>query len=119
MYPSSDSEFEEEDTSTITDILSRLHKKWPALNYPQYETALHEKGIAYVVNAIDFGPDFYKEKVGMADGAVGPFVKLVGTQAQRDSKAAVRRAKKGKKRARVQGPVVDGEENMVSPSSNT
>ncbi|KAJ7768766.1 hypothetical protein B0H14DRAFT_2178024, partial [Mycena olivaceomarginata] len=37
---------------SISEVLSFLHQKMPALNYPQYEGALRQQGIAYA-NAVD------------------------------------------------------------------
>jgi hypothetical protein len=93
---SSDDDSDEDDEAlTIVDVLQELHKKFPALNYPQYAEALKEKGIIYATSALDFDKLYYKDSVGMADGAIGQFVKRVGKM--------VRAAKKrnGKKRART------------------
>ncbi|KAJ6524816.1 hypothetical protein B0H19DRAFT_910175, partial [Mycena capillaripes] len=51
---SDDDESEDEDllAASITEVLSLLDHKMPALNYPQYEPVLRQQGIAYA-NAVD------------------------------------------------------------------
>jgi hypothetical protein len=75
---------------SISDVLSFLHKTMPSLNYPQYEGALRQQGIAYA-NAVDgFDRDFFVD-IGMAKGAVKEFIRV----AKKIAKG------KGNKRARV------------------
>ena len=71
----------------LSDILADLHLKFPKLNLPQYEAALEEHGIVYGDCVADFDRNFYIS-LGMAPGAVGPFLK------------GVRKAVKQEKRAR-------------------
>ena len=92
---SDDDSDDDDDALTIADVLQELHKKFPALNYPQYTEALKEKGIIYATSALDFDNLYYKDSVGMADGAIGQFVKRTGKMV----KAAKKR--NGKKRART------------------
>jgi hypothetical protein len=95
---SDDDESDDEDlqAASITEVLSMLDNKMPALNYPQYEAALRQQGIAYA-NAVDgFEREFFVDEIGMARGAVKEFVRLANKVAKG----------KGKKRARV-----DGEKN--------
>ncbi|KAJ7687118.1 hypothetical protein B0H17DRAFT_1302112 [Mycena rosella] len=91
----SSSSDDDDDALTITDVLQELDKKYPALQYLQYSPALAAKGIFYASSALGFDHAYYKDNVGMADGAIGAFVKRVGKM--------VRAAKKrnGKKRART------------------
>ncbi|KAJ7687052.1 hypothetical protein B0H17DRAFT_1125737 [Mycena rosella] len=91
----SSSDDDDDDALTITDVLQELDKKYPALQYLQYSPALAAKGIVYASSALGFDHAYYKDNVGMADGAIGAFVKRVGKM--------VRAAKKrnGKKQART------------------
>ena len=86
----------DEDTAseslTISDILTELHARYPKLDFPQYEGLLAEKGIVYAESAMDFDKDFYFN-LGIAEGAVGSFMKGIGK--------ALHRKKKGKKSAKV------------------
>lgn len=87
----------------IDDVLSELNKKFPALDYPQYATALKAKGIAYASSVVGLGASYYKENIGMVDGAIEPFIK----RTRKMVKAAKKR--NGKKRARSGGD--DDKEN--------
>jgi hypothetical protein len=60
----------------LSNILTDLHLKFPKLNLPQYEAALEEHGIVYSESIADFDRNFYVT-LGMAQGAVGPFLKGV------------------------------------------
>ncbi|KAJ6614275.1 hypothetical protein B0H10DRAFT_1803816 [Mycena sp. CBHHK59/15] len=86
---------DDNDALTIADVLQELHKKFPALDYPQYADALKEKGIIYATSVLDIDNLYYKDNVGMADGAIRQFVKHTGKMV----KAAKKR--NGKKRART------------------
>ncbi|KAJ6490434.1 hypothetical protein DFH09DRAFT_1454369 [Mycena vulgaris] len=78
----------------IDDVLNELNKKFPALDYPQYATALKAKGIAYASSVVGLGASYYKENIGMVDGAIEPFIK----RTRKMMKAVKKR--NGKKRAR-------------------
>ncbi|KAJ6524180.1 hypothetical protein B0H19DRAFT_972217, partial [Mycena capillaripes] len=95
-----DSDSDDDDMLTVSAVLEELHQKYPALNYPQYVDALALKGIVYAATVVDFSKDYYKENVGMADGAIATFLKK--------SEKMVRSAKKrnGKKRARSSENVI-------------
>ncbi|KAJ7456408.1 hypothetical protein B0H11DRAFT_1739317 [Mycena galericulata] len=95
---SDDDSDDSDDALTIVEVLQELHKKYPALNYLQYSPALEAKGIIYASSALGFDHAYYKDNVGMADGAIGAFVKRAGKM--------VRAVKKrnGKKRARTTVP---------------
>jgi hypothetical protein len=92
---SSDEESDDDDPLRISDVLRELHEKFPDLDYMQYAEALRAKGIVYASSALEFGKTYYKENVGMADGAIGGFIK----RAEKMVKAAKKR--NGKKRART------------------
>ncbi|KAJ6607194.1 hypothetical protein B0H10DRAFT_1956454 [Mycena sp. CBHHK59/15] len=95
---SSDDDSDDGDALTIVEVLQELHKKYPVLNYLQYSPALEAKGIIYASSALGFDHAYYKDNVGMADGAIGAFVKRAGKM--------VRTVKKrnAKKRARTTAP---------------
>ncbi|KAJ6507806.1 hypothetical protein C8R47DRAFT_966359 [Mycena vitilis] len=95
---SDDESDDDEDALTIVDVLRELNKKYPALNFLQYSAALEHKGIVYANSALEFDRTYFKDSVGMADGAIGAFIKKVGKMV----KAAKKR--NGKKRARVDAP---------------
>ena len=71
---------EEENEFDIMKILDQLHRKYLALNFPQYERSLHKFGITYLVTANMFNADFYIEKVGMPDGAAVLFNECVSKE---------------------------------------
>ena len=77
---------------TISDVLIKLHVRYPKLNFPQYEDVLADKGIVYAESAGDFDRDFYLE-LGIPEGAIGPFIEGINR--------ALYRKKKGKKRAKL------------------
>jgi len=54
-------------------ILNDLDVKFPKLNLPQYMPLLEEKGIVYVESVFDFDRKYYID-LGLAEGAVGPFL---------------------------------------------
>jgi len=93
--PSSDedSDSDDDDGLTVAAVLEELHQTFPALNYPQYVDALAAKGIVYASSALEFDKTYYKENVGMADGAIKKFLKKSGKM--------VNKKRHGKKRARV------------------
>ncbi|KAJ6619071.1 hypothetical protein B0H10DRAFT_2217138 [Mycena sp. CBHHK59/15] len=92
---SSDDDSDDEDVLPVSDVLRALDEKYPALNYLQYAEGLKAQGIMYASSALDFDNTYYKQTVGMADGAIGNFLRKTGKM--------VRAVKKrnGKKRARV------------------
>ncbi|KAJ7127664.1 hypothetical protein C8R44DRAFT_616163 [Mycena epipterygia] len=92
---SDESDSDDDDTLLISDILRELQAKFPALDYLQYANALQAQGIVYASSALDFDHAYYKATVGMADGAIGKFIKKAKKMVKDTKKA------KGKKRARV------------------
>lgn len=79
----------------IATVLADLHKSYPAFNFPSYEAALKGKGIMYANSAVDFDRDYY-QKLGLADGAIGPFLAYCKKVVKR-----VRKTSRKKKLARV------------------
>ncbi|KAJ7018948.1 hypothetical protein C8F04DRAFT_1324746 [Mycena alexandri] len=101
---SSDSESDSDDEPlTIADVLQKLHAKFPDLKYPQYSDALKAKGIIYAHSALDFDVAYFKAEIGMADGAVGGFIKCAKKMVR-----AAKKQKKGNKRARQDAEGSDG-----------
>ncbi|KAJ6616838.1 hypothetical protein B0H10DRAFT_2219178 [Mycena sp. CBHHK59/15] len=89
---SDESDSDDDDTLLISDVLCELQAKFPALDYLQYANA---QGIVYASSALDFDHAYYKATVGMADGAIGKFIKKAKKMVKDTKKA------KGKKHARV------------------
>lgn len=84
----------------LTEVLADLNTKYPKLHFDQYEAILEEHGIVYVESVSEFMKGFFVG-LGMAEGAVGPFLK--GTR------KALLREKRDRKLARV-----DHKENEIS-----
>jgi hypothetical protein len=79
----------------IASVLDRLDGKQSALNFCQYKAALERDGIAYACSVGDFDREFYVKKIGMAEGAVAPFLR--GAKKMLDvSRKAAKRAKHNK-----------------------
>jgi hypothetical protein len=72
----------------LSDVLGDLHVRFPKLNFPQYEPLLEEHGIFYAESVADFDREFYVTVVGMAEGAVRPFLKGVHAAIKRERKRA-------------------------------
>lgn len=85
---------------SIASVLDKLDGKQSALKFCQYKAALEWDGIAYACSVGDFDQEFYVKKIGMAEGAVGPFLRGVKKMLDVSRKAA--------KRSRHNG---DGQEN--------
>ncbi|KAJ7089961.1 hypothetical protein C8R44DRAFT_648573, partial [Mycena epipterygia] len=90
---SDDSDSDDDSSLTIQDVLQDLNNMFPALNYPQYSEALTSKGIIYASSALDFDKTYYKETVGMADGAIGTFVKRVRKMVKGEKRNGRKRAR--------------------------
>ena len=82
---------DEEESLPLADVVSCLHCKYPQLNLPQYLSVLKDHGIVYAESVGGFEKGDYIG-LGMAKGAVGPF--LVGV------KKALKLEKKEKKCAK-------------------
>ncbi|KAF7328413.1 hypothetical protein MVEN_02557000 [Mycena venus] len=95
---SDDDSDDDDDTLTIIDVLRELNTRYPALNYLQYASALEAKGIVYASSALSFDYAYYKNDVGMADGAIAAFIRRTGKMVKAAKK------KNGKKRARTAVP---------------
>jgi len=84
----------------LNEVLADLNTKYPKLHFDQYEAILEKHGIVYAESVGEFSRDFFVG-LGMAEGAVGPFLK--GTR------KALLREKRDRKQARV-----DDKENDIS-----
>jgi hypothetical protein len=101
MYLKSDGSSEDaEDKYTIKKMLDKLHKRYPALDFPQYEESLRALGISYLITADMFGTAFYIHKVKMADGVAQLFKLSVSIELKNIVRGGGERREKGKK-ARV------------------
>jgi hypothetical protein len=101
MYFESDGSSEDaEDEHTIKKMLDKLHKRYPALDFPQYEESLRALGISYLITADMFSTEFYIHKVKMADGVAQLFKLSVSIELENIVRVGEGRKKKGKK-ARV------------------
>lgn len=107
----SDEESDEEPSQHIKDVLTNVHSRYPAMNFPQYTDKLKDCGILYLQTTAHFGIRFYEEKVGMPEGAAYTFQSCVSKIHTRAELAKGRRKAKGKKKARDQ-PDDEDEENI-------
>ncbi|KAJ6521369.1 hypothetical protein DFH09DRAFT_1331239 [Mycena vulgaris] len=89
---------DDEDALTIVDVLRELNKKYPTLDYLQYSFALENEGIVYASSTLAFDYAYYKDNVGMADGAIRTLIKKAGKMVR-----AVKK-KNGKKHTRTDVP---------------
>lgn len=93
-----DSDGDHEDSQNLDAVLTVLHARYPACNFPQYENPLRAHGIHYLVTAGMFDSSFYTNKIGMNEGAASLFCESVTRDLYN---ATQRRRSKGKKRARI------------------
>ena len=63
----------EEESLPLTDVVAHLDRKYPKLALPQYLPILKVQGIVYAESVGGFEKDYYVG-LGMADGAIGPFL---------------------------------------------
>lgn len=71
----SDSDSDEE-ALRLSDVIHRLHRKFPLLNFPQYMPLFKQEGIVYAETVANFSEDFYTD-LGLTEGAVGQFLSSV------------------------------------------
>ncbi|KJA14422.1 hypothetical protein HYPSUDRAFT_208729 [Hypholoma sublateritium FD-334 SS-4] len=77
---------------SLSDVIDRLHRKFPQLNLPQYVPLFEQEGIVYAETVAEFGKDFYIH-LGMTEGAAGRLLSGVKRILELDKRA--------KKRARA------------------
>jgi len=87
-----DSSDSESESLTVSEILDDLHQRLPKLKLPQYKQILEDHGISYAECVSDFNQEYYIE-LGMAEGAVGPFLKGINRALQCE--------KRGRKKAKA------------------
>lgn len=91
--PESSSDSEEE-SLLLADVVARLDRKYPQLVLPQYLPVLKDHGIVYAESVGGFENEYYIG-LGMAEGAVRPFLDGV--------KRTLKMGRKEKKRAKYLG----------------
>ena len=88
---SSDSDGEE--AMLLSDVIERLHRKFPQLDFLQYMPIFEQEGIIYAETVSKFSKDFYMD-LGFTEGAVRQFLSGV--------KRSLELEKREKKRVRRQ-----------------
>jgi hypothetical protein len=102
LYMESDEDTDgDEAPQDIDNILTTIHSRYPAMDFPRYVNPLKERGILYLPTAAHFSSNFYVEKVGMTEGAAFTFHTCVRQASMKEERAKARRKAKGKKRAQV------------------
>ncbi|KAJ8481039.1 hypothetical protein ONZ51_g6254 [Trametes cubensis] len=81
------SEEDEGEALPISDMLTALHVKQPASNYPAYKETLASKGVLYARSALDFTVDWYIKEVHMPEGLVRPFLRQVELMLKKQRRA--------------------------------
>ncbi|KJA23054.1 hypothetical protein HYPSUDRAFT_201616 [Hypholoma sublateritium FD-334 SS-4] len=82
----------DEEALLLSDVINRLHRKFPLLDLPQYIPLLKQAGIVYADTVTEFDRDFYID-LGMTEGGVGRFLSGV--------KRILEFKKREQKRARI------------------
>jgi hypothetical protein len=101
LYLDSDEESSNDEPSqNITDVMTSIHSRYPAMNFRQYDGKLKDRGILYLSTAAHFDVGFYKEKIGMSEGAAHTFQSFVAKAYRKVEYMKERRNAKGKKKAR-------------------
>ncbi|KAG1890619.1 uncharacterized protein F5891DRAFT_1282558 [Suillus fuscotomentosus] len=102
LYMESDEESDDEEPpKDIDDVITTIHSRYPAMDFPRYGDMLKERGILYLPTAAHFGSRFYVEKVGMSEGAAVTFHTRVCEAHMKEERARARRKAKGKQKARA------------------
>ena len=65
------------DLLPITEVLCQLDGRMPTLKFRKYEAALSSNGIEYAHSALDFNATYFKDNIGMSDGASREFLRSV------------------------------------------
>ena len=84
---------DDEEALLLSDVITKLHYKFPRLNLPQYMTLFEQEGIFYAETVTTFTKDFYMD-LGFTEGAVRQFLSGV--------KRSLELEKREKKRVRRQ-----------------
>ena len=72
---SSDSD-DDEEALLLSDVITRLHHKFPQLNLPQYMPLFERDNIVYAKTVANFTKDFYIE-LGLTEGAVSQLLSSI------------------------------------------
>ncbi|KAG1900225.1 uncharacterized protein F5891DRAFT_1188922 [Suillus fuscotomentosus] len=74
LYLDNDDESsDDEPPQEIEDVVTSVHSRYPAMNFRQYIGTMKDRGILYLSTAAHFNSGFYKEKIGMSEGAAYTF----------------------------------------------
>lgn len=71
----SDSDGDEE-ALLLSDVIDRLHRKFPRLNLPQYMPLFEQQDIVYAETVANFTKDFYID-LGLTEGAVSQLLSSI------------------------------------------
>jgi hypothetical protein len=119
LYKESDDESSDDKLpQDIKDVLTSVHSRYPTINFPQYIGKLKDHGVLYLPIATFFTAGFYKEQIGMSDGAAYTFQNCVSKAYVKGERAKGRKKIKGKK-ARAQHDESEDEENIPPSISST
>lgn len=114
---SSDSDSDSPDRLTIAVILDKLDWKYPVIDYPQYARPLAARKICYARHAADFDRQYYVKQIGMAEGAIGPFIELVRKMTQKQKRNVRKRKAKwlsGQEKKKQRGQNSPGNQHSIS-----
>ncbi|KAG2045497.1 hypothetical protein BDR06DRAFT_1015591 [Suillus hirtellus] len=74
LYLDNDDESsDDEPPQEIEDVVTSVHSHYPAMNFRQYIGTMKDQGILYLSTVAHFNSGFYKEKIGMSEGAAYTF----------------------------------------------
>jgi hypothetical protein len=98
----------------IEDVLNRLHKTFPANNYPRYHEKLVENGLHYGHSVFDVEAKYFKNKIRMSDGIIREFLRstkniLQASAGQGKEESGLQH--EGKKRKKVK---IEEKENVLT-----
>ncbi|KAG2055070.1 hypothetical protein BDR06DRAFT_1046798 [Suillus hirtellus] len=96
---SDDESSDNEPPQDIEDVLMSAHSRYPTMNFPQYIGTLKDRGVLYLPTAAFFTTGFYKEQIGMSDGAAHTFWNCVSKAYAKAERTKGRKKSKGKKKA--------------------
>ncbi|KAG2055208.1 hypothetical protein BDR06DRAFT_1046350 [Suillus hirtellus] len=100
LYIESDDESSDnEPLQDIKDVLTSAHSCYPTMNFPQYIGTLKDCGVLYLPTTAFFTTGFYKEQIGMSDGAAHTFWNCVSKAYAKAECVKGRKKSKGKQKA--------------------
>ncbi|KAG1893538.1 uncharacterized protein F5891DRAFT_985764 [Suillus fuscotomentosus] len=98
LYLDNDDESsDDEPLQEIEDVVTSVHSRYPAMNFRQYIGTMKDRGILYLSTAAHFNSGFYKEKIGMSEGAAYTFHSYVENTYIKAERRKQGRNGKGKK----------------------